>query len=149
MFMTHQRAPIVPKTAFIVSLCLSSLCAQAAPFSGPDFSGVYDCLGNDSHEGAYTGTVTLERVPAQSDGEYGAYDFQLEVPGYGVYTGEAAAHGMRMGIHFALSDPSTQDFGTGIADFEKTASGKWRFRKFYYEPAYKGGNFGTEDCTQR
>jgi len=123
--------------------------AQAADFHGHEFGGVYDCFGNDQHEGAYTGTVTLERNAEQSSGEYGAYDFRLEVPGYGVYTGQAAARGLHMGIHFALSDPRSQDYGTGIADFEKTASGNWRFRKFYYEPAYKGGNFGTEDCTQR
>ena len=70
--------------------------ASAKPaFTGPDFSGVYECAGNDDHEGKYTGTVTFELVPAQSVGQYGAYRFKLEVPGYGAYPGQAAANGTR------------------------------------------------------
>jgi hypothetical protein len=28
-------------------------------------------------------------------------------------------------------------------------AGKWTFKKYYYEPEFKAGNFGMEDCTQR
>lgn len=138
--------------AGLLSLALPAFAQTAptpAPFTGPDFSGVYDCTGQDHHEGAYTGTVTMERVPAQSSGAYGAYTFRLDVPGYGSYVGQAAAHGMHVGIHFALTDPSTRDYGTGIARFRKAGNGKWRFHKFYYEPEFKNGNFGTENCLQR
>ena len=95
---------------------LIACCAHAAPppYTGPDFSGTYNCTGEDSHEGPYKGTVTLALVRAQSTGAYGAYEFKLEVPGYGAYPGEAAAHGMEMAIHFANTDPKTKDFGTGI-----------------------------------
>lgn len=123
-----------------------------AAFTGPDFSGVYDCKGEDDHEGPYTGTVTLERVASQSIGGHGAYRFLLDVPGYGRYPGHAAAHGMQMAIHFALTDPGTKDYGTGIATFRKVKAaggGKWSFRKYYYEPEFKGGNCGFEDCVQR
>lgn len=124
--------------------------AHAKPaFTGPDFSGVYDCKGDDSHEGPYTGTVTLSLVPAQSTGPHGAYSFKLEVPGYGAYLGQAAARGRQMAVHFALTDPSTQDYGTGIASFARNKAGQWTFRKYYYEPAFKGGNFGTESCVRR
>jgi hypothetical protein len=54
-----------------------------------------------------------------------------------------------MAIHFANTDPSTLDYGTGIARFTKGKGGKWSFSKFYYEPAYKGGNHGLETCTQQ
>jgi hypothetical protein len=129
---------------------LTAAFANAKPaFSGTDFSGVYDCAGDDDHEGKYTGTVTLELVPAQSFGEYGAYQFKLEVPGYGTYPGQAAARGRQMAIHFALTDQSTKDYGTGIASFAKGKGGKWSFHKFYYEPEFKGGNFGVEDCVRR
>jgi len=123
--------------------------ARPAPFSGPDFSGVYDCSGLDSQEGPYTGTVTLVLVPAQSTGRYGAYSFKLEVPGYGTYLGQAAARGTEMGIHFALTDPSSKDYGTGTAAFKKNKAGRWTFHKFYFELEFKGGNHGSEDCVQR
>lgn len=118
-------------------------------FIGPDFSGVYECKGDDSHEGPYTGTVTLQLVREQSSGKYGAYEFKLEVPGYGTYPGQAAANGQMLAIHFALTDQSTKDYGTGIAQFTRAKSGKWKFSKYYYEPEFKGGNYGTESCLQK
>lgn len=137
------------KIAILACLSAAATIANAAPaFSGPDLSGVYDCKGMDAHEGPYTGTVTLELVREQSTGSYGAYRFKLEVPGYGSYPGQAAANGTQMGIHFALTDQSTKDYGTGIATFAKK-QGKWTFKKFYYEPEFKGGNYGTEECVQR
>lgn len=137
-----------PFVFLVAAFAVVSVEAKPA-FSGPDLSGVYDCTGNDDHEGKYTGTVTLELVPAQSSAQYGAYNFKLEVPGYGSYPGQAAAHGTQMAIHFALTDQSTKDYGTGIASFTKGKNGKWSFHKFYYEPEFKGGNFGFEDCVHR
>jgi len=136
----------------LICLCLlatAPIATAKTAFAGPDFSGVYDCTGNDDHEGKYTGTVTLELVPTQSLNQYGAYKFKLEVPGYGAYFGQAAARSTEMAMHFALTDQSTKDYGTGIATFKKNNAGKWSFNKFYYEPEFKGGNFGTEECTHR
>jgi hypothetical protein len=131
--------------------CLVATQADAASpaFTGPDFSGSYQCQGQDDHEGPYTGNVTLTLQKAHSRGVQAAYDFVLDVPGYGRYPGHAAAEGRHMAIHFALTDPSTQDYGTGIATFSKNKAGKWTFQKYYYEPAFKGGNACTETCTQR
>ena len=134
----------------LLPLLTASPIAGAAPaFTGPDLSGIYDCTGNDDHEGKYAGTVTLELVPGQSTGRFGAYAFKLEVPGYGTYPGHAAAKDTEMAIHFALTDPSTQDHGTGIASFKQNKQGKWTFSKYYYEPDFKGGNHGTEECVRR
>jgi hypothetical protein len=125
-------------------------CAAAEPaFTGIDFSGSYDCRGQDHQEGPYTGSVTLELVRERSTGPYGAYLFKLEVPGYGAYPGHAAARGRQMAIYFANTDPATRDYGTGIANFSRNKAGKWTFSKFYHEPEYKGGNFGRETCVQR
>ncbi|MCG2576862.1 hypothetical protein LZ012_07630 [Dechloromonas sp. XY25] len=136
--------------AFLAALAILPGAAYAKPaFTGPDFSGTYDCTGQDSHEGPYTGVVTLARVDSQSTGPHGAYAFKLEVPGYGSYPGHAASRGKTMAIHFANTDPAPKDFGTGIASFARAKSGKWSFAKYYYEPEFKGGNFGTEVCTQR
>lgn len=137
---------------FFRALCLIifTQTAMAKPaFSGSDLSGVYDCKGDDSHEGQYTGTVTMQLVPSQSFKQYGAYKFKLEVPGYGTYLGQAAANGTHAAMHFALTDQSTKDYGTGIASFSKNSAGKWTFLKYYYEPEFKGGNYGTEQCIQR
>lgn len=140
---------MLKKIVLLATLSASAALVQAAPaFTGPDLSGVYTCKGLDSHEGEYTGTVTLELVRAQSTGAHGAYSFKLEVPGYGTYPGYAAANGTQMGIHFALTDQSTRDYGAGIATFARK-KGKWTFKKYYYEPEFKGGNYGTEECVQR
>lgn len=134
----------------LLSLLALPLFATAKPaFTGPDLSGTYDCKGLDNKEGPYTGRVTLELVTAQSTGKYGAYTFKLDVPRYGTYPGQAAANGTQMAIHFALTDQSTRDYGTGIASFAKNTRGKWTFKKFYYEPEFKGGNHGTETCVRR
>lgn len=117
-------------------------------FSAPDFSGSYTCTGNDASEGAYQARVHLELNLKQSQGQFGAYHFRLEVPGFGTYPGHAASKGNVMAIYFANTDPNTKDYGTGIAEFKKNRHGKWSFSKYYYEPEYKGGNFGFEHCTQ-
>jgi len=135
----------------IASLLLAAATAAHAapqPFTGIDYSGRYACQGLDDHEGPYTGTVTLALVREQSSGAHGAYRFELEVPGYGRYPGQAASKGAQMAIHFALTDQATKDYGTGIATFSKTRDGRWQFSKWYYEPEFKGGNFGSESCTQ-
>ncbi len=138
------------KLAFLMALACLPLLAQAKPaFTGPDYSGVYDCNGDDAHEGKYTGTVTLKLNAAQSTGEYAAYDFKLEVPGFGAYPGHAAGQGNQLAIHFANTDPKTKDYGTGIATVKKGKGGKLSFRKYYYEPEYKGGNYGIEDCVKK
>lgn len=132
-----------------VLLTLSPITIAKPAFTGHDFSGVYDCTGDDSHEGQYTGTVTMLLVPSQSLNQYGAYTFKLEVPDYGTYLGQAAANGTHAAMHFALSDQSTKDYGTGIANFKKNKAGKWSFTKYYFEPEFKGGNYGIEQCSQR
>lgn len=136
----------------VIALCLLTIAPWVAAkpaFTGHNFSGVYDCTGDDSHEGKYTGTVTMKLVPTQSFNQYGAYTFKLEVPDYGTYLGQAAANGTHAAMHFALTDQENKDYGTGIADFKKTKNGKWTFSKYYVEPEFKGGNYGTELCSQR
>jgi hypothetical protein len=120
-----------------------------AELKAADFSGTYACTGQDAQEGPYTGTVKLTRVEAHSTGNQGSYQFTLEVPGYGLYSGEAVSDGTMMAMHFALPDQTNRDYGTGIARFIRTKQGKWMFNKFYYEPEFKGGNHGSELCVQQ
>ena len=60
-----------------------------------------------------------------------------------------AAEAVTHHIFPALQDPSSRDYGTGIATVKKDKNGKLGFRKYYYEPEFKGGNYGTEDCVRR
>ncbi len=118
------------------------------PFKGADYSGVYDCTGDDGHEGKYTATVTLTLQPKHSRDAHGAYALKMEVPGYGIYLGHVVSMGKMLAIHFALTDPATRDFGTGLATIS-TSRGRLRFQKYYYQPEFKGGNHGLEDCVRR
>ena len=149
IFLEH---PLMRFFVFVLALLVLpayAFSSKPEPFSGQDYSGTYDCKGHDSHEGPYTGTVEFALVKAQSTGKHGAYSFKLQVPGYGTYPGHAVAKGHTAAIYFALTDPSTKDYGTGLATFSKAKSGKWQFEKYYYEPEFKGGNWGIERCTQR
>ena len=140
---------------FVLSLMLlftisSGFAANKKPsFTGPDFTGIYTCAGRDAHEGDYQGKVTLKLTKEHSQAQYGSYDFLLEVPGFGKYPGHMAANGLSAAMHFALEDQSTHDFGTGISQFSKNAKGQWQFHKFYFEPQFKGGNSGFEDCVKQ
>ncbi len=131
------------------------LCASTAHAKSLDFSGKYDCTGDDAHEGKYTGVVTMQQKPELSKGDYASYDFKLEVPGFGTYVGHAAANGTNVAMHFALPMENGQyggnnkDYGTGIAKMRKNKQDKWTFHKFYFEPEFKGGNTGLEDCIQQ
>jgi len=135
----------------ILSLSISSVFAasKAPAFSGPDFTGVYACTGHDMHEGEYKGKVTLKLKKEHSQAQYGSYDFLLEVPGFGKYPGHMAANGLNAAMYFSLENQSTHDFGTGISQFTKNAKGQWQFHKFYFEPQFKGGNSGFEDCVKQ
>lgn len=137
----------------IFCLLFSSMACFAnaqTSYTGPDFSGQYTCTGEDRHEGQYQGEVSMQLQAQYSSGEYAAYVFELSVPGYGKYPGHAAGYKNNLAIYFAHTEHShNQDFGTGIATFSKNAQGKWSFRKFYYEPEFKGGNTGFETCTQK
>ena len=113
-----------------------------------DYSGVYTCVGDDAHEGKYTGTVTMRLKPEHSHDAYASYDFKLEVPEYGIYLGHAAANGNVIAMHFALTDQTTKDYGTGVAKMFRNTKGQWAFHKFYFEPEFKGGNTGVEDCVK-
>lgn len=137
-------------TPLFAATAAMALQVQAKPaFTGTDFSGIYDCKGNDEHDGEYKGAVTLKLVPERSFGDYSAYTLSSDVPGLGTYVGYAAVQGKHLSMYFGLNKPESKDFGTGIASFAKGKGGKWGFHLYYFEPEYNGGNYGLEDCTRR
>ena len=65
---------------FLMSTSLAFAAHKTPAFTGPDFTGVYQCTGLDMHEGEYKGKVTLKLKKEHSQAQYGSYDFLLEVP---------------------------------------------------------------------
>ena len=45
---------------FLMTSSLSFAAHKIPAFTGPDFTGVYQCTGLDMHEGEYKGKVTLK-----------------------------------------------------------------------------------------
>jgi hypothetical protein len=136
--------------AFLLSLpALNCLAAGSLPFTGQDLSGVYNCNGRDALEGDYQAKVTLTLNAAQSSASNGGYGLRMEVPGYGVYLGSAVSDGQSIAITFAQTDTRTHDFGTGLGTVSTNAKGAVSFSKFYYEPEFRGGDHGTEDCLRQ
>ena len=121
--------------------------AQAKPgFTGPNYSGVYDCTGVNEQVGDYEVTVTLKLNRVSSYGKFGAYQFQAETVNSTIYNGQAAANGNQIAISFDFADKRNVEHSIGVAIMKKTAKGLWSFRRQYYEPDDNGGNYGTEYC---
>ena len=96
-------------TLLALTFFLTFPAVAAGPFTGRDYSGVYDCTGDDAKEGKYTGIVTLQLNNEQSSGAYGAYDFKLVVPDYGTYPGQAVswAKRWRSTLRLPIRSPKT------------------------------------------
>jgi hypothetical protein len=60
---------------FLITSSLSFAAHKIPAFTGPDFTGVYQCNGLDMHEGEYKGKVTLKLKKEHSQAQYGSYDF--------------------------------------------------------------------------
>lgn len=134
---------------FFLSATVPALAAKPTePFSGMDLSGVYACTGQDAHDGEFKATVTLKRNAQHSTGKFSGYAYQMQVEGFGLYLGSAAAQGKHLAITFANENPDKKDYGTGIATIVRAKSGL-TLEKFYFQPEYEGGNHGFETCVRR
>ena len=60
------------KYLFLFCLLTSSVFAN-------DFTGTYQCEGNDGSEGAYQGEVIMKKIPEFSKDDYASYDFVLKL----------------------------------------------------------------------
>ena len=130
-------------------LCGGALAAAPLPFTGLDLSGTYTCTGHDAQEGDYSGIITLGINKDQSTGKLGSYNLKLAVPGDGDYLGQAVSDGSYLAATFASAKPGSKDYGLGLAPITQDAAGVKHFSKYYYEPEYRGGDHGTEDCTRQ
>ena len=77
-------------------------CLLTSSVFANDFTGTYQCEGNDGSEGTYQGEVVMKKIPEFSKDNYASYDFVLKVPGFGDYHGFASANGLDVAIYFAL-----------------------------------------------
>lgn len=138
------------KPALLTTLLLCGASAFAAgPFTGNDISGVYTCTGQDVKDGAYTITATFRINHDQSTGNQGSYQVHWTVPGLGDYVGIAVSDGSYIAASFANTKPGSKDYGLGLATTNVDMRNQLHFSNFYFEPDYKGGDHGTEDCVQQ
>ncbi|WP_414449755.1 hypothetical protein AB4851_28450 [Burkholderia sp. 22PA0099] len=119
--------------------------ATRTPFNGTDISGVYQCAGNDIHDGDSHSTMILKLDAKYSSGKFGAYKVTVD----DVYVGSIVSNGKQLAMDFANKDLSKHDFGVALATVNTASSGKITIKKFYYEPQYMGGGNGIETCTSK
>lgn len=139
---------MLKKVVAAVAFISAPAWASQPPFTGTDYSGVYNCTGMDSHIGEFKGTVDMQLDAKQSTGPYGAYRFRLTLADKSIYNGFAAAHADSLAIYFAHTDPVLKDYGVGIAKMTADPDGKPAFSKYYYGPEYEGGGHGMENCVK-
>ena len=138
------------KILLAASLLASAMVAHAKPaFTGINFSGIYDCKGNNELVGNYQVTVKLKLNRISSYGKFGAYDFSTETDNAVTYRGQAVANGYRLALSYKLTEGKYVEYSTGIAEMKKLNRGRWSFRNLYYEPDDNGGNYGQEDCVMQ
>ncbi|MFL9609922.1 hypothetical protein ACKF11_07520 [Methylobacillus sp. Pita2] len=140
------------KKVIIVSAMLAfSGLAQAKPaFTGVNYTGLYECKGENSSIGAYDLVVALRLNRVSSHGKFGAYYYETETVNSTVYHGQAVVIGNRMAISFNIRDKKNNvDHSTGLATIKKVGKDRWSFRKEYFEPDDSGGSYGTEECVMK
>ncbi|MBL8505992.1 hypothetical protein [Methylobacillus glycogenes] len=140
------------KKIVIVSamLAFSSVAFAKPTFTGNNYTGLYECKGENSSIGAYDVVVALRLNRVSSHGKFGAYYYETETVNSTVYHGQAVADGNRLAISFNIRDKKNNvDHSTGIATIKKIGKDRWSFRKEYFEPDDSGGSYGTEDCVMK
>lgn len=134
------------KPAFVLATLLAGCVANA---TAADLGGTYDCSGQDGRDGDFSAVLTLSRNAEHSADGHDSYALTLEVAKGGHYKGAALVRGRTLAMSFALDGTDATDRGVGLGTVSYTRAGQARLRKFYFEPEYKGGNHGFEDCTRR
>ncbi|MCB5184259.1 hypothetical protein LG201_03475 [Methylobacillus gramineus] len=139
------------KIVIVTAMLAFSGIAQAKPaFTGPNYTGLYECKGENSSIGAYEVDVALRLNRVSSHGKFGAYYYETETVNSTLYHGQAVAVGNHLAISFNIRDKKNNvDHSTGLATIKKISKDRWSFRKEYFEPDDSGGNYGTEDCVMK
>ncbi|OAM53055.1 hypothetical protein A7981_06435 [Methylovorus sp. MM2] len=130
----------------LVALLITNITYAQPAFTGVNYSGLYDCKGNNEQVGDYSVVVKLRLNRISSYGKFGAYYYEVETENSVLYAGQAAVDGNRMAISFNLSEKRSAEHSTGIATMKKNPQGRWSFQKLYYESDDSGGIYGKETC---
>lgn len=137
------------KIALKIAMLSMAGLVQADPkpaFTGQNYSGVYDCKGDNDKVGEYEVTIALKINRVSSYGKFGAYNYEMTTVNAVTYIGQAIAEGNMIALSFPLKNGLNVDHSIGIAKMVKNKQGRWSFRKHYYEEDNSGGNYGSEYC---
>ncbi len=137
--------------ATISFLTLAALPAAAQPaFSGTNYSGIYDCQGENQQVGKYRLEVTLKLNLVSSTGRIGVYEYTAETENSVKFYGNAIVRGNQMAASYVIDTSRRKDEPTtGLALIRRDANGRWTFINHYFEPDDFGGNYGTETCVMQ
>jgi len=141
------------KRTILASLLLtvsSIQIAEAKPnFVGANYSGTYTCKGNNNKVGNYQVQAKLMLNRTASRGSIGIYDFHVETENSFVYKGKAVANLNKVAFTLSMTELSSSEFSTGIANIHKNAAGKFAYTNHYYEIDSNIGTYGKEYCVMQ
>jgi hypothetical protein len=121
--------------------------AAEPAFSGTNYSGIYDCQGENQKVGKYKLEVTLKLNLVSSTGRTGIYEYTAETENSVKFYGNAIVRNRQMAASYVLDSSRRKDEPTtGLASIKRDANGSWSFLNHYFEPDDFGGNYGTETC---
>jgi len=141
------------KRAILTSLLITISTIQIAEakpnFVGTNYSGTYLCKGNNSKVGDYQVLAKLTLNRAASRGSIGIYDFALETENSFTYKGKAVANANKIAFNLSMSEVSSAEFSTGIANISNNSAGKFAYTNHYYEVDSNVGTYGKETCVMQ
>jgi hypothetical protein len=146
------------KNILLISLLTISLAyakpitqAKPDPFNGQDLSGNYMCRGEDHQDGKFSGTLTLKLDQPNSHNKDAGYSMVFSAENDNpLYIGYATTHNdSAMALYFKnINSNKANDFGVASIEIKSNKDNTW-LKETYYQPSYKGGNYGTKFCTKK
>ena len=136
-------------TSLLITISTIQLAEAKPNFVGANYSGTYLCKGNNSKVGDYQVVAKLTLNRAASRGSIGIYDLALETENSFTYKGKAVANANKIAFNLSMSEISSAEFSTGIANISKSGAGKFSYTNHYYEVDSNVGTYGQETCVMQ
>lgn len=135
------------------AIFLSSLVAMPAhaklgkaPMQPSNFSGVYECKGNNDSIGDYTVKVTLKIDTVNSKAGFSNYTYAMQTENGMTYNGYAVIENNQMASSIYMNDKPSAEMSVGVGSIKAIAKNRFSFTRKYFEPTDNEGTIGLETC---
>lgn len=135
--------------SLLLTVCSIQIAEAKSNFAGANYSGTYTCKGNNNKVGDYQVQAKLVLNREASRGDIGIYDFYVETENSFTYKGKAVANSNKVAFTLSMTELSSSEFSTGIANMQKNSAGKFAYTNHYYEIDSNVGTYGKEYCLQQ